>query len=76
MKNLIFALIGAVLLDGAELRNPVPDSRPEASIDLMTVEGAALARAQWRYSDTKIIEVEFQGSRRGRTADRPSESDV
>src|ERR1041385_8909827 len=62
MKNLILALTAAaLLLDGAEVRNPIPDSWPEASIDLMTDEGAALARAQWRYSDTRIIGVDFKG---------------
>jgi len=60
MKNLIFALAAALLLDGAELRNPVPDSRPEASIDLMSAEGASLAQAQWRYSDTRIVEADFR----------------
>ena len=32
------------ILNGAELRNPVPDSRPEASVNLMTEDGAASSR--------------------------------
>src|SRR6266567_1768575 len=56
---LIFGL--ASLLAGAELRNMVPASRPEASVNLMTNEGASLVQAQWRYSDTKIVEVDFTG---------------
>ena len=37
---LIFGL--ASLLAGAELRNMTPTSRPEASVNLMTNEGASL----------------------------------
>ena len=56
---LIFGL--ASLLAGAELRNMTPTSRPEASVNLMTNEGASLVQAQWRYSDTKIVEAAFTG---------------
>ncbi len=42
-----------------------PADRPEASplaiIDLATVEGARLVQGEWRYSDTKIVEVDFTG---------------
>ena len=37
---------------------PVLDQRPDATIDLMTQEGVALVKGRWRYSDTKIIEVD------------------
>jgi gluconolactonase len=33
---------------------------PEARIDLGTNEGAALVKGQWRYSDTKIIDIDFK----------------
>ena len=33
--------------------------RPDAIIDLQTAEGAALAYAQWRYSDTQVRETGF-----------------
>ena len=33
---------------------------PEAKIDLATVEGARLVNGEWRYSDTKIVEVDFK----------------
>ena len=39
----------------------VVSEKPEATIDLATEEGAKLVRGQWRYSDTKIIEVDFKG---------------
>lgn len=38
----------------------VPTSPPEAVIDLATHEGVRLVKGQWRYSDTKIIEVDFK----------------
>ena len=34
--------------------------RPEAVIDLATREGVRLVQGQWRYSDVKIVEVEFK----------------
>jgi gluconolactonase len=34
---------------------------PEAAVDLATNEGVRLVNGQWRYSDTKIIEVAFKG---------------
>lgn len=42
------------------VRRPI-DGRPDATIDLRTMEGAALVNGQWRYSDTRIVEVDFQG---------------
>ena len=53
MKYLTFLLALAGSVPGAELGNKVPDSQPEASVNLMTTEGAGLVHAQWRYSDTK-----------------------
>ena len=40
----------------------VPSGKADASIDLATSEGAALAKAQWRYSDTKIVETDFRSA--------------
>src|SRR6476646_11179455 len=56
---LIFGL--ASLLAGAELRNAATTSQPGASVNLMTNEGASLVQAQWRYSDTRIVEAAFTG---------------
>ena len=33
--------------------------RPEATVDLGTREGAALMNGQWRYSDTRLVQVAF-----------------
>src|SRR5438309_105142 len=61
MKNLLLVFSLAGVLTGAEVGNLVPASRPEATVNLMTIEGAGLMKAQWRYGDTKIVEVEFTG---------------
>lgn len=46
---------------------PTPDSRadhapravlPDAVVDLRTTEGVARVKAQWRYSDTRINEID------------------
>ena len=36
------------------------DGRPDATIDLRTDDGVALAQGQWRYSDARLTEVGFQ----------------
>jgi len=35
------------------------DGRPDALVDLRTADGVRLVNGQWRYSDTKIIETDF-----------------
>jgi gluconolactonase len=35
------------------------DGRPDAVVDLRTAEGVSLVSGQWRYSDTRIIEADF-----------------
>jgi gluconolactonase len=37
----------------------VPAGEPGAVIDLMTADGAELVQGTWRYSDTRIIQVDF-----------------
>ena len=39
-----------------------PTGTPDATIDLATRDGVALAKAAWRYSDTKIIEANFRAA--------------
>jgi gluconolactonase len=39
-----------------------PTGKPDASIDLAKKEDVALLKGQWRYSDTKIIEVDFKSA--------------
>ncbi len=45
----------------AQTNADTPAGTPAATIDLATREGAQLVKGQWRYSDTKIIEVDFRG---------------
>jgi gluconolactonase len=37
-----------------------PVGPPVAAIDLATTEGVRLVKGQWRYSDTKLIEIDFK----------------
>ena len=46
----------------AETNADAPTGNPDAVIDLATKEGVDLARGQWRYSDTKIIQVDFKAA--------------
>src|SRR6201993_2514243 len=46
----------------AETKSDIPAGKPEAVIDLATREGVDLVKAQWRYSDTKIIQVDFKAA--------------
>jgi gluconolactonase len=61
MKQFLLLLTIAGSIGAAEIGNSLPPNRPEATINLMTREGADLVHAQWLYSDTKIIEVDFTG---------------
>ncbi len=45
----------------AQTSADTPKGAPEATINLATQEGAQLVKGEWRYSDTKIIEVDFKG---------------
>jgi gluconolactonase len=44
-----------------DIRPGLPEGKPEATIDLGTSEGARLINGTWRYSDTRIVEVDFRG---------------
>jgi gluconolactonase len=39
----------------------VSTGRPAATIDLASPSGVSLLKGDWRYSDTKIVEVDFRG---------------
>jgi len=44
---------------GAQITSDAPtNGRPAAIVNLATAEGIQLVKGQWRYSDTKIIEVD------------------
>src|ERR1041385_6967847 len=39
----------------------VPAGPPAATIDLGSSNGVTVVKGEWRYSDTKIVEVDFTG---------------
>jgi gluconolactonase len=45
----------------ASLTRDALTDKADATIDLATMEGAKLVKGEWRYSDTKIVEVDFRG---------------
>ena len=66
MAPVAVTLLAAILLllpkliHAAPLDEALAKRSPEARIDLATKAGTELVKAQWRYSDTKIIEVDFK----------------
>ena len=58
----LFFLLGAPgpLVAGTTLAEQLARHKPEATIDLATEDGVQLVKGQWRYSDTKIVEVDFK----------------
>ena len=59
----LFTFGALVFLAGralAETNADAPTGKADAVIDLATREGVDLVKGQWRYSDTKIIEVDFK----------------
>lgn len=46
----------------AETNADAPTGKADAMIDLATREGVDLVKGQWRYSDTKIIPVDFKAA--------------
>jgi gluconolactonase len=65
MKKLSLLFIAVGLLQGAssfaQTTADTPKGQPEATINLATAEGVKLVKGEWRYSDTKIIEIDFKG---------------
>ncbi len=67
MKTRIYLSIAAVVtvlaftFSALAVSNtPAPTGKPEATIDLATEEGVKMVKGAWRYSDTRIIEVDFR----------------
>src|SRR5262245_23048268 len=62
--NLLIAACAAVLAltfsTAAGSSTAAPTGKPEATIDLATEEGVKMVKGAWRYSDTRIIEVDFR----------------
>ena len=39
----------------------IPMGKPDATIDLGSVDGVHIVKGEWRYSDTKIVDADFRG---------------
>ncbi|MGH7232594.1 MAG: SMP-30/gluconolactonase/LRE family protein [Nitrospiraceae bacterium] len=50
--------VTAILAGVTQAKPHVLEKKPDAVVDLMTDEGVALVKGQWRYSDAKIVEVD------------------
>jgi gluconolactonase len=53
--------VGAQATAPAKTSADVPTGKPDATIDLATADGVGTIKGEWRYSDTKIVEVNFVG---------------
>jgi gluconolactonase len=63
-RSLLTAALTAVHAGAADLpRAPQdpPHGRPDAVVDLGSHEGVGLLKAQWRYGDARIVEIESRG---------------
>jgi gluconolactonase len=58
--GLLVVIVIAVLAAISRAQEIAPTTKPDATINLATDEGAKLVKGQWRYSDTRIIEVDFK----------------
>jgi gluconolactonase len=56
----IAAFVYGISAAAQSIQDP-PFGRPDAVIDLATRDGVSLVKGQWRYSDTRIIEVDSRG---------------
>ncbi len=55
------ALLAYGVAHAGTLDDALAKRKPDATVDLATKEGAQLIKGEWRYSDTKIIEIDFKG---------------
>lgn len=76
LASLLLFLGAGAPLQAAGPGDP-PAGPPAAALDLATADGAAAAKAVWRYADAKVVEAEFRlagpdgqpGTEAGRTLD-------
>jgi gluconolactonase len=58
----IIVLAFALIFSFASFAQVMPSGKPDATIDLASVEGVRSIGGQWRYSDTKIVETDFSAA--------------
>ena len=62
MRSLVALLLVSLAAPAAaQTTGDAPGVRPDAIVDLASPEGVALVRAQWRYSDARLVEVDHRG---------------
>jgi gluconolactonase len=52
----------ANFIAAASLDESLTKRKAEATVDLATKEGVQLVKGEWRYSDTKIVEIDFKAA--------------
>jgi gluconolactonase len=57
--GILFLLVSRAF---AQTSADTPNGKPDATIDLATKLGVELVKGQWRYSDTRIKEVDFKAA--------------
>ncbi|HEX8288860.1 MAG TPA: hypothetical protein VF556_12740 [Pyrinomonadaceae bacterium] len=60
--KIISTVLFLIFLSLNFLAQEVPYGKPDASIDLTTVEGTKFVKGEWKYSDTRIIETDFKAA--------------
>lgn len=64
-RHLAFVTLAALLtiaLTAVLAFAQIPQGDPLVTVDLTSTEGVKLVRGEWRYSDTRIIEVDFKAA--------------
>ena len=62
LAGFVLALACVAFVDAAPASLTVLHARPEAMVDLATVEGSQLVHGQWQYRDARIVPTEFRGA--------------
>ena len=62
MSKYFSFFLAFVFIVGTVVAQDVPSGTPLASIDLATANGVKLVAGQWKYSDTKIVETNFNAA--------------
>ena len=62
MSKIVSVFLLSILLSVCVFAQPMPTGKSATTIDLATTEGARLVKGIWRYSDVKLIEVDFKAA--------------